>query len=130
VETTNVCCEISLLLVDDDSGFRKALASVLTDDGHRVLDYSSPCDLPEDAALAEIGLLISDYEMPGENGFTFIDRFHRSRPEVPVVLITAYQTETVSTQVGVRPFLRVLWKPFQYDDLHTLIHDLCSGSSI
>ncbi len=124
------CTGITILLVDDDSGFRNGLASVLEDDGHQVLSYSSPGEIPSNGNLPPIHALISDYEMPGENGFSFVDRFHRSRPEVPVILVTAHHTSAVASQAAMRSFLRIVWKPLEYVEIHGLLHELANARPV
>jgi DNA-binding NtrC family response regulator len=64
--------------------------------------------------------------MPGENGFSFVDRYHESHPGVPVILVTAHQTGAVASQAAMRPFLRVVWKPLEYAEIHELLHELAS----
>jgi len=116
------CHELTVLLIDDDSGFRDGLASLLEDDGHKVLSYSCPSAAPANEKLPLVHSLICDFDMPGENGFSFADRFHRTRPHVPVILVTAYQASRVTSRVAARPFLKVLSKPFEYEEIHDLLH--------
>ena len=84
-----------ILLVDDDPSFRLGLAGVLGDDGHEVFAYAFPARSPRTVRLRGVTLLITDYDMPGENGIAFADRFHAARPDVPVVLVTAYRTHAI-----------------------------------
>jgi DNA-binding NtrC family response regulator len=60
----------------------------------------------------------------------FADRFHAARPDAPVVLMTAFLTHAVEAQVAVRPFLTVLSKPLDYNEFHTLLHELISSSPL
>ena len=109
------CREIPILLVDDDPSFRLGLAGVLGDDGHEVFVDAFPGEVPEDGRLRGVTLLITDYDMPGENGVAFADRFHASRPDVPVVLVTAYRTHAIAALAAARPFLTALSKPIDYE---------------
>jgi len=118
------CRDIPILLVDDDPSFRLGLAGVLGDDGHEVFAYAFPDEVPEDGHLQGVTLLITDYDMPGENGIAFADRFHAARPDVPVVLVTAYRTHAIEALVATRPFLTALSKPLDYEPFHELIHGL------
>ncbi len=86
--------------------------------------YAFPGEVPQEGPLLDTTLLITDYEMPGENGVAFADRFHAARPGVPIVLVTAYRTHAIDAEAAARPFLVVLSKPFDYELLHTLVHEL------
>jgi DNA-binding NtrC family response regulator len=111
-----------ILVVDDEHPFRESLAEMLRDDGHEVLDYSEPADVPELDRLGRIDLLLIDYEMPGKNGLAFADEFHAHRPGVPVLLVTAYRSG-LDAQVARRPFVTMIQKPIGYDALHRAIHE-------
>lgn len=111
----------SLLLLDDDDDFRTALADNLRDDGFRVIEFSTPAHLQDLAGLGDIGAVITDDQMPGEDGLTFTDRFHAERPNVPVVMVTAFMTHYLEAQLALREFMRALRKPFDYEELLDLL---------
>jgi DNA-binding NtrC family response regulator len=111
-----------ILVVDDERPFRESLAELLRDDGHDVLEYSRPADVPRLDALDGIGLLLTDYEMPGKNGLTFADEFHAHHPGTPVLLMTAYPLG-LDAELARRPFVRLIVKPIGYDALHRVVHE-------
>jgi DNA-binding NtrC family response regulator len=118
------CGEIIVLVVDDDDGFRSAVVDNLRDDGHPVLECQDPSEVPPLAGLNQVALVVTDYHMPVIDGLAFADAFHAVHPGVPVVLVSAQWTPDVTTQATTRGFMRVLHKPIDYDDLHTLLHQL------
>jgi two-component system response regulator FlrC len=82
----------SILVVEDDDALREALVDTL-----RAAQLPALC--AHDAASAlqvlqseEIALLISDVQMPGENGYQLLSSVKKLRPDLPVVLMTAYGT--------------------------------------
>jgi two-component system response regulator FlrC len=82
----------SVLVVEDDPALREALVDTL-----RAADLSalSAPDAPGALQLLqseEIALVISDVQMPGPNGYQLLSSIKRLRPELPVVLMTAYGT--------------------------------------
>ena len=103
---------------------------MLGDDGHEVFAYAFPGEVPEDGRLQGVTLLITDYDMPGENGVAFADRFHAARPDVPVVLVTAYRTHAIEALASARPFLTALSKPLDYEQFHTLVHELAVSGTL
>jgi len=82
----------SVLVVEDDAALREALVDTLHAAGLAAL--AAP-DAPSALQLLqseEIALVISDVQMPGPNGYQLLSSIKRLRPDLPVVLMTAYGT--------------------------------------
>jgi two-component system response regulator FlrC len=82
----------SVLVVEDDAALREALVDTLHAAG---LSALSAADSPGALLLLqseEIALVISDVQMPGPNGYQLLSSIKRLRPDLPVVLMTAYGT--------------------------------------
>ncbi len=82
--------EPKLLVVEDDAALAAALADSL-----ELADYVVTTASDAEQALrllAEIpfDLVVSDVNMPGMNGFELLSHIKGRRPELPVLLITAY----------------------------------------
>ena len=82
----------SVLVVEDDAALREALVDTL-----RAADLPALCASDAPAALQllqseEIALVISDVQMPGPNGYQLLSSIKRLRPDLPVVLMTAFGT--------------------------------------
>lgn len=114
-----------VLLVEDEPEVRRVIRLQLTDLGYSVLEA---CDGPEALSLlenvSEIALLISDTVMPGGlDGPALARRARELRPELPVLLITGYATQTPA---GDSPALAipVLRKPFDRDALAATLRNL------
>jgi len=118
-----------ILLVDDDPIFRDALRDILCDAGFAVRDYGSPRTVPPLETLDNLALLITDYEMPDENGLAFADRFHAVHPGVPVLLLTGYCAAAIESSLRARRFVHFCVKPFMLDEFCALLHRLAGGSS-
>ncbi len=82
----------SVLVVEDDAALREALVDTLQAAG--ISAIAAP-DAPAALQLLqseEIALVISDVQMPGPNGYQLLSSIKRMRPDLPVVLMTAYGT--------------------------------------
>jgi two-component system response regulator FlrC len=82
----------SVLVVEDDAALREALVDTLHAAG---LPALAAADAPSALQLLqneEIALVISDVQMPGPNGYQLLSSIKRLRPDLPVVLMTAYGT--------------------------------------
>ncbi len=115
------------MLVDDDPNFRADLTDLLCEDGFAVRVYGSPVEVPPLETLDKIALMITDYEMPEENGLAFADRFHAAHPNVPVVLLTGYCATVLEGSLRARRFVHLCSKPFGFEEFHSLLHRLAGG---
>src|SRR5580692_5898948 len=82
----------SVLVVEDDAALREALIDTLHAAGLPAL--AAP-DAPSALQLlqnVEIALVISDVQMPGPDGYQLLSSIKQLRPDLPVVLMTAYGT--------------------------------------
>ncbi len=82
----------SVLIVEDDAALREALIDTLQAADMSVL---AACDAPSALQLLQnedIALVISDVQMPGPNGYQLLSSIKQMRPDLPVVLMTAYGT--------------------------------------
>ena len=82
----------SILVVEDDAALREALIDTLQAAG---LSALAAVDAPSALHLLEteeVALVISDVHMPGQNGYQLLTSIRRLRPDLPVVLMTAYGT--------------------------------------
>jgi two-component system, response regulator FlrC len=82
----------SVLVVEDDAALREALVDTLHAAGLSALaafDAPSALELLQNEQIA---LVISDVQMPGPNGYQLLSSIKQLRPDLPVVLMTAYGT--------------------------------------
>ena len=113
-----------VLLLDDDDTFRTALSELFEGDGHPVRAFRSLADLPPLAELPPFAAVITDYQLQDyEDGLSFATRFNATQPTVPVIIVTAYESDHLARSVAAAPYLSLLRKPVRYDDLHQLLHE-------
>jgi DNA-binding NtrC family response regulator len=65
----------------------------------------------------DIDLVITDLKMPGMDGMELFDEFKELKPEIPVIIITAYGSNEVAGSAlkkGVKDFIT---KPFRKTDI-------------
>jgi len=110
-----------LLLVDDEKGFREAIAERLADHGFRVEQAGSGEEALERLADFAFDILITDLRLPGVDGRQVLDEAFARYPEILAIVITGFGTvrEAVEvTRLGVEGFIT---KPFQFEEL---LHEL------
>jgi two-component system, cell cycle sensor histidine kinase and response regulator CckA len=109
-----------VLVVDDDPEVRRALTQGLTNDGMTAIDAASGQEaLRILAADPTIGVLLTDIMMPGIAGTTLAERAARLRPDLKILMVTAY-----APALPAPPSARVLEKPFRIAELCAAVRAL------
>ncbi len=103
---------VRVLLVEDDALVRMANAAVLDEAGIMVSEAATG---EEALALLEadqgIGVLVTDFAMPGMTGADLTRLVRRHRPDLPVLIVTGYAEKAVLQDLGREPGIRILSKP-------------------
>lgn len=113
--------DLTVLLVDDDEDFRRALAESLRDDGHTVHDFASPAAMPPASTFGRYSVMITDYRLRPEDGLALIERFQTAAPGKPAILVTSFANGAVERALASRQQTWLLEKPFDYEELRALI---------
>ncbi|MEP7050305.1 MAG: sigma-54 dependent transcriptional regulator [Pseudomonadota bacterium] len=103
-----------ILVVEDDEETREAVAGALRDLGY---DTSVCPDARTARAHPDVDVVMTDIRMPGESGLELCAEIAGNRPDLPVILMTAFgDTRAVSLglRAGAADFLA---KPFSLSDL-------------
>ncbi len=114
----------SLAVVDDNSGALFALRFLLELEGYRVEAFRSGSEFLE-AVRAELpDCLVLDQNMPAMTGLDVADRLRRSGTVLPIVMITATPSATLTAKARAAGIHRVIEKPIFGSELTEAI-DLC-----
>ena len=81
-----------ILIIDDEASIRDSLEALLTLEGFSVEMATEGNSGLELLSSNEYDLLLLDLSMPGESGIDLLPRIKRMRPEMPVIMITAFGT--------------------------------------
>jgi DNA-binding NtrC family response regulator len=111
----------SILIVDDEKNIRLTLFQALS-----VLDMEIDGAANGEDALAklkekEFGLILLDLRMPGINGMELLRQTREIRPEIRVIMMTAYGTiesAVEAMKLGACDFIQ---KPFVPDEIRDLV---------
>jgi FixJ family two-component response regulator len=101
----------TIAVVDDDIRVLESLENLLESAGYAVRLYASGPALIY-AGLSDVDGLIADIGMPGMNGFELHDLVKRSRPQLPVFLITGRQETGDDQRASARGVAGFFQKPF------------------
>jgi CheY-like chemotaxis protein len=104
----------TILVVDDDSGLRHALAETLVDSGYAAEQASDGLMALRQIARQVPDLILSDVRMPQLDGLGLATTLAPHTPPIPIILMSAHPLPNRCAH----PFLR---KPFALEALLTLI---------
>jgi len=117
-----------ILVVEDQANHRKVLQGILSSEGYRV-------SLAKDAAQARSAmadkpdLVLTDLKLPGEDGLSLLREFKRDRPDLPVILMTAFgniPSAVDAMRWGAHDFLT---KPLDFAELKRIMAKALAASS-
>jgi DNA-binding response OmpR family regulator len=117
----------TILVIEDDESTRWFVAAALSDEGYSVISAADTEEGAQIALQASPSLILLDLLMPGGGGKRFLDvhRGNGSEP-VPVVVMTAVSNQELRDIEGLAD--GVLTKPFELDDLLTVVQRFCGRS--
>lgn len=109
----------AILVVDDSDTLRQVVRMVLTGAGFEITEATDGRDAIAKLGSRKFNLVISDVNMPGMDGLTFL-KVLRNHPEhkfTPVVMLTTETNETKQQQGKQAGAKAWLVKPFRPDSL-------------
>jgi DNA-binding NtrC family response regulator len=104
-----------ILVIDDDLALGELLDEDLSRRGHQVWARQSVADAREILHEQEIDIVLTDLNMPGTSGIDFCAEVNENRPDLPVVIMTAFgslETAIAALRAGAYDFVT---KPVDLD---------------
>ncbi|MCK9996427.1 MAG: sigma-54-dependent Fis family transcriptional regulator [Candidatus Krumholzibacteria bacterium] len=110
-----------ILVVDDQKRQRETLAQVLEQWGHEVRQAEDG-----QAALAmvkgePVDLILTDLRMPGLSGVELLEKCRELRPDIAVIVMTAFGTIEGAVEAMRKGALDFLTKPIDLDQLEVVV---------
>ncbi|MEE4185467.1 MAG: sigma-54 dependent transcriptional regulator [Gammaproteobacteria bacterium] len=102
----------TILLVEDDRNLRQALAETLTLADYDVLTAVDGSSALEALERAPVAAVVTDYQMAPMDGGQLLARLRDERPELPVLLMTAYGSVEHAVEAMVAGASDYIVKPF------------------
>jgi two-component system, NtrC family, response regulator len=105
-----------ILLVDDDPSVTASLALLLKQHGYATVAAATPDEALAAAARTDVALVIQDMnfsrQTTGGEGLALLSRLKAARPDVPVILLTAWGSISLAVQgmkAGAADFVTKPW---------------------
>jgi len=107
----------SILIVDDESGIRESLSSLLREEGYSVEAVASGEECLNSVAAKPIDLILLDVWLPGIDGLATLERLNEHESVPMVIMISGHgkiETAVRATKLGAFDFIE---KPLSLDKI-------------
>jgi DNA-binding NtrC family response regulator len=120
--------EATILVVDDEDALRQAVAKLLRKTGIDVIeaaDGSAAIEILR-ANGQNIDAVLLDMTIPGHSSRDVLDAAARIRPDLKIILTSAYSEQSVTANLTTPLSRRFIRKPFQLDTLVQMLQEVLS----
>ena len=120
----------TILVVDDEELMRYLVVSYLSKLGHSCLTAVDGVDALDKIKNNKIDAVITDIKLPKMDGMALSGEISRQYPDLPIMIMTAFDeeySEGTAISVGAREFLK---KPFTLDEFAARLNKLINASEI
>jgi DNA-binding NtrC family response regulator len=118
----------TIFAIDDDPAILFTLEQILRKESHRVGTFERAAEAI--ARLDEADLVLTDLAMPGMDGLAVLREVKERRPELPVILLTAFGSEKVAVSAIKAGAYDYVAKPFDNDDLRATLGRALEASTL
>lgn len=121
----------TILVIDDDFGFRRLLQTILVGEDYEVETAASVAEAVRIGEKKSFHLVLSDLKLPDGDGLTVLRWWKEHAPDTPVVMITAFGTVTSAVEAMKLGAADYLGKPLSSpDELRVLVRRILDQNKI
>jgi CheY-like chemotaxis protein len=118
----------SVLVIEDEEGLRVAVSKMLRMNGLTVFEAANGKDGAElfGASAPAIDAVLLDLTLPEMSGAEVLRALRQIRPNVKVIITSAYSQGYVLTATAGQQPCQYIRKPYRFDELLGLLRNVCS----
>jgi len=110
-----------ILIVDDEKNIRLTLSQTLETLGAEIDTAANGEEALTKLKGREFGLILLDIRMPGMDGMEVLRRVREMRPDIRIIMITAYGTVESAVEAMKLGAVDFLQKPFDPEEIRELV---------
>jgi len=110
-----------ILIVDDEKNIRLTLSQALETLGAEIDTAANGEEALSKLKNKEFGLILLDIRMPGMDGMEVLRHVREVRPDIRVIMITAYGTVESAVEAMKQGAVDFLQKPFDPEEIRELV---------
>ncbi|MBU1026127.1 MAG: response regulator [Candidatus Margulisbacteria bacterium] len=112
---------VKILIVDDERGVRESFEMIL-----KIKDYEVTTFEDGEAAISSLkkdmfDMAFVDFKLPGMDGIEVLKKIKEVDPNIEVVIVTAYASESSHANAITLGALEYLRKPFLMEEIYELV---------
>jgi two-component system, NtrC family, response regulator len=111
----------TILIVDDEKNYLVVLEALLSTEGYEIMTSDKAQDALRLIQESDVDLVLTDMKMPGMSGMELLEEAKKTKPEVPVIMMTAYGTIEMAVEAMKKHAYDYITKPFQNEELKLTI---------
>jgi two-component system NtrC family response regulator len=111
----------TILIVDDEKNYLVVLEALLSPEGYEIITADNARSALRLIEESDLDLVLTDMKMPGVSGMELLEQCKKIKPEVPVIMMTAYGTIEMAVQAMKKHAFDYITKPFQNEELKLTI---------
>ena len=104
-------------ILDDDRSMVESIVSLIQSVGYKAKGFHSAADFLKSNQLIKTSCLILDVFMPEIDGFELQRRLAATTHRIPIIFITAYDSDDLRTRAFEAGAAGFLYKPFSEESL-------------
>ena len=111
----------TILIVDDEKNYLLVLEALLSAEGYETMAAQSANEALRLIDESDLDLILTDMKMPGLSGMDLLVEAKKRKPEVPVIMMTAYGTIEMAVEAMKKQAYDYITKPFQNEEIKLTI---------
>jgi DNA-binding NtrC family response regulator len=111
----------NVIIIDDEKSLLDLLSVVFKKEGYGVRTAQSAAKAYEIIDKEDIDMVVTDIKMPETDGMDVLRHVRETRPDVPVVMITAYGSINQAVETLKAGALDYVVKPFDVEELKIIV---------
>ena len=111
----------TILIVDDEKNYLVVLEALLGAEGYEIVTANDGKAALATVREADLDLVITDMKMPGMSGMELLAECRKIKPELPVIMMTAFGTIEMAVEAMKKHAYDYIQKPFENEQLKQTI---------
>ncbi|XPV75623.1 MAG: sigma-54-dependent transcriptional regulator [Desulfovibrio sp.] len=111
----------TILVVEDDEGFRGLLQDALEEDGHNIIVAGSAEEGLQLVTTEDIDLILHDVKLPGMSGIEALPKLKEQAPDIDVIIMTGYTSRGSGVQAVQQGAYDYFSKPFKINEMQIVV---------